>query len=116
MCLSTGNCTELTQHTSTVSFMLAGMDSSVEGAPRGSSFELLEVNVETSTIAGTVLCNCLTSCPITIALPEKALDEELLAAIEERKEAERIKHNRGFWMYFFMRVLASGSVSVAFSM
>lgn len=111
MCFSTGNCTNLFEQ-STASFMLEGLD--VPNEVPEASFKLVEVYAESK--SGTILCNCLTACPVNISLPEQPLDEELLSAILQRKEAERIKHNRGFWLYFFVRILASGSVSVAFSM
>lgn len=123
MCFGMGNCSDLIDETvSSVSFMLAEADEKMamrEVAQTNEyslSYELLDVYTESSAQSGTILCSCLASCPVTISLPEEPLDEATLNATLQLKEAERIKHNRGFWLYFFFRILASGSVSVAFSM
>lgn len=68
-----------------------------------------------STSSSTFLCRpCSIQCLMRIKMvstKEKELED---AAIQ--KEADRSKHQRGFWIYFMFRIVASSTLAATFSM
>lgn len=90
----------------------------------GLSFQFLETDEEdvgnctALTVTGsktsnssTLICNCLIKCPLKLQ-PSSSPN----ATISNQKEADRLRHQRGFWIYFMLRILASATLAAAFSM
>ncbi len=57
---------------------------------------------------------CSVQCPMKMKLKSK--DEKEIEDAENQKENDRKRHQRGFWIYFLFRIIASSSLAAAFSM
>lgn len=119
LCLLDGNCTQITiGSTSSLE-----MDVLLETIPSQSDDNCtrLIVNAKTDQTGqpAWLLCNCSIRCPViasAIISPESNISIETNVDLLEIREAERLKHNRGFWFYFVFRIFASGLLSTSFSM
>lgn len=80
------------------------------------SASVIEVRVEDMDELGHLSCYCPVSCPLTIRLPPEPINEHELNLTRAQKQVEKSNHNRGFWIYFFFRICASGALATSFSM
>ena len=67
------------------------------------------------TSSSALLCKpCSVQCPMRIKLIPTDEKELEIAALQ--KENDRARHQRGFWIYFMLRIIASSTLAAAFSM
>jgi hypothetical protein len=86
---------------------------------------VISAQTDQTRISASLLCNCPIRCPAVAAPISPELDNNSslsissadLLPVEQQKELDRLKHNRGFWLYFILRIIASGSLATtSFSM
>ncbi len=114
LCTPAGNCTQITTKSTSkleVELVLTTTTTDTE-------YRIVALQTDQTPFSAALLCNCLIQCPLTLFTPTDSVDRELnnLTSDDAIKETERIKHNRGFWIYFILRILASGSLATSFSM
>lgn len=117
LCSPLGNCTQIT--TKSTSKLEVELDLGVISATNDKdacNAEIVAMHTEQTPFPSTLLCNCLIQCRLTLLSPPELLDEALLNSTAISKESDRLKHNKGFWIYFFLRIFASGSLATSFSM
>ena len=121
LCTPAGNCTQITTKSTSklevelvLGPVLAG---NKDRRTAETEHRIVALQTDQTPLSATLLCNCLIQCPLTLFTPTEPIDQELNFTSDDAiKETERIKHNRGFWMYFILRILASGSLATSFSM
>lgn len=120
LCLSSGNCTQITNKSTSKLELELVLEAAVlddENGVHSCSAQVATLQTEQTPFPSTMLCNCRIQCPLTLVSIPEPFDEELNNATSiQFMESERLKHNRGFWIYFFLRILASGSLATSFSM
>jgi hypothetical protein len=89
----------------------------IKDRPTITEYRIVTLQTDQTPLSAALLCNCLIQCPLTLLMPTDTVDQELNFTLDDAiKETKRIKHNRGFWIYFILRILASGSLATSFSM
>lgn len=121
LCTPAGNCTQITtKSTSKLEVELVLRPSTlpdIKDRPTITEYRIVTLQTDQTPLSAALLCNCLIQCPLTLLMPTDTVDQELNFTLDDAiKETERIKHNRGFWIYFILRILASGSLATSFSM
>lgn len=110
------NCTQITsKSTAVLSLELVLEFESIENEETDCKVPITSITTEHSIEPSIMLCNCLIQCPVVLTPPSER-EEINNSTLIELKELERQKHNRGFWIYFFLRIMASGSLATSFSM
>ncbi len=120
LCLNDGNCTQIAIGSTSrleMDVLFEVLQTDNEGH---SNFTARIVTAQTDQTRqpASLLCNCPIRCP-ALASPMSLLESNITDLPAEKlaeKEAERLKHNKGFWLYFVLRVIASGSLATSFSM
>lgn len=121
LCLPDGNCTQIAIGSTSklemdVSLAFLKAEANHNGTAEDCQARIVSAQTDQTRDPATFLCNCNIRCP-AVAAPNllnmnNTISEEQL----QRLEQERQKHNRGFWLYFVLRVIASGSLATSFSM
>lgn len=120
LCLTDGNCTQI----ATGSTSLLEMDALLEVVPLvnmdhhgNCTAHIVSAQTDQTRNPAALLCNCAIRCPAMAAPSDLNSSSGLtMEELQQLKENERIKHNRGFWLYFILRIIASGSLATSFSM
>ena len=120
LCSPLGNCTQIaTKSTLQLEVELVLEVVSTDNKDTCTA-QIVSLHTDQIPVPSTLLCNCLIQCPLMLMIPpELPADHEMLNATDNVsviEESDRLKHNRGFWIYFFLRILASGSLATSFSM
>jgi hypothetical protein len=126
LCLSDGNCTQIATGSTSVLEMdavLQVLDAIPSGDGGNCTTQIVSAQTDQTRIPASLLCNCPIRCP-AIAAPISELNNSISKngadlSVEQQKqqdEMERMKHNKGFWLYFILRIIASGSLATSFSM
>jgi hypothetical protein len=131
LCLSNGNCTQIATGSTSVLEMDALLEvldvTSWTGGENNTggncTAQIVSAQTDQTRIPASLLCNCPIRCPAVAAPISSELDNNSslsssadLLPVEQQKELDRLKHNRGFWLYFILRIIASGSLATSFSM
>lgn len=121
LCSPAGNCTQITSKSTSkleVELVLEAMLTFSNGISDECTARIVALRTDQTPLPSALLCNCLIECPLTLVTSVTTFDHESLdtASSDEIKENERLKHNRGFWKYFILRILASSSLATSFSM
>jgi hypothetical protein len=131
LCLSDGNCTQIATGSTSVlevDALLEVLDAAPwtggkNNAGGNCTAQIVSAHTDQTQILASLLCNCPIRCPAVAAPISSELDNNSnlsssadLLPVEQQKELDRLKHNRGFWLYFILRIIASGSLATSFSM
>jgi hypothetical protein len=131
LCLSNGNCTQIATGSTSVLEMdallevldAASWTGGKNNAGGNCTAQIVSAQTDQTRIPASLLCNCPIRCPAVAAPISFELDNNSslsssadLLPVEQQKELDRLKHNRGFWLYFILRIIASGSLATSFSM
>lgn len=116
LCLPDGNCTQITIGSTSrleMDVLLEVMEPSSEGGD--CKAHIVNAQTDQTPRPAWLLCNCPIRCP-AVASPFESNSSQVFDDQHQDLEAELSKHNRGFWLYFVLRVIASGSLATSFSM
>nr|CAH0110425.1 unnamed protein product [Daphnia galeata] len=121
LCTPAGNCTQITTKSTSKLEVELVLEADIKGITTKDNeytARIMGLQTDQTPLPTTLLCNCPIQCPLTLLTPtDPSIDKEFNSTSDElTKENERIKHNRGFWIYFILRILASGSLATSFSM
>ncbi|KAI9554090.1 hypothetical protein GHT06_019362 [Daphnia sinensis] len=120
LCSPSGNCTQITNKSTSkleVELVLETLLTDTKGIAGECTARILALRTDQTPLPSALLCNCLIQCPLTLMTSSTSNQEPVDDALsDEMKENDRLKHNRGFWMYFILRILASSSLATSFSM
>lgn len=133
LCLADGNCTQIAIGSTSMLEMDALLEvvptTSLDGDHHGNcTAHIVNAQTDQTRNPASLLCNCPIRCPAMAAPMSSDLNNATTTttttttnglSVEEQqqqKENERVKHNRGFWLYFILRIIASGSLATSFSM
>jgi hypothetical protein len=126
LCLSNGNCTQIATGSTSVLEMDALLEvldvtswtGGENNAGGNCTAQIVSAQTDQTRIPASLLCNCPIRCPAVAAPISSELDNNSslsssadLLPVEQQKELDRLKHNRGFWLYFNLRIIASGSLA-----
>ena len=121
LCSPLNNCTQITSTSTSkldVELVLESI-APVDGHREICKALVAEMTTDQTPFPGNMLCNCLIRCPVTLMRSPDVEDGQSFlndSLDTSREEEERSNHNRAFWIYFILRIIATGSLATSFSM
>lgn len=118
LCFTDGNCTQIPIELSSRFQMDVSLEVLQLPGDDNCTTRVVSAKTDQNHQPAWLVCNCSMDCPVVVSRFSQESNSSTETTIDfvEIKEAERLKHNRGFWLYFIFRIFASGSLATSFSM